>query len=82
MPSISSNGSHSQHSETATTSAPAAAANKGVGISVSVRGIHKRYQTKRGEFHAVRGVDLDIEPGTFVALLGKTLEGGGREGRT
>lgn len=45
------------------------------GLRVSVKGVHKRYQTKRGEFHAVRGVDLEIEPGTLVALLGPSGSG-------
>jgi multiple sugar transport system ATP-binding protein len=33
---------------------------------VSIRGLHKRF----GLFHAVRGVDLDIEDGEFTVLVG------------
>ena len=43
----------------------------GAGHAVSIRGAERRY----GAVHALRGVDLDIEPGGFLVLLGPSGSG-------
>ncbi len=40
------------------------------GVSVSVRNIYKKVKTKRGEKFITNGVNLNIEPGEFVAIVG------------
>src|SRR3954466_7925618 len=37
---------------------------------IELRGLSKTFRTSAGPVHAVRGVDLTIEPGETVALLG------------
>jgi len=37
---------------------------------VRLQGLTKSFHTPRGDVHAVRGVDIEIEPGETVALLG------------
>jgi ABC-2 type transport system ATP-binding protein len=37
---------------------------------IEVSGLHRVYGTGRGAFEAVRGIDLAVEAGTIVALLG------------
>jgi iron(III) transport system ATP-binding protein len=37
---------------------------------IEIRGLHVRYHTDRGDVHAVRGIDLKVEPGQFYTLLG------------
>ena len=37
--------------------------------------MNKRYATPAGEFHALKGIDLQIEPGEFVAIVGKSGSG-------
>ena len=48
-----------------------AEASKSAGGRVSMRGIVKRH----GAFTALHGIDLDIEPGEFFALLGPSGSG-------
>ena len=38
--------------------------------AVSLQGIQKSFRSPEGPVHAVRGVDVTIEPGEVVALLG------------
>ncbi|WP_082533772.1 ABC transporter ATP-binding protein [Marmoricola sp. Leaf446] len=38
--------------------------------AVSIRGLRRRYGTGADAFEAVRGIDLDVAPGTIHALLG------------
>ena len=42
---------------------------------IRLRGITKTFGTGEGEFHALRGVDLDIEAGSFVAVMGPSGSG-------
>eukprot|EP00197_Chlamydomonas_leiostraca_P006496 CAMPEP_0202868934 /NCGR_PEP_ID=MMETSP1391-20130828/11421_1 /ASSEMBLY_ACC=CAM_ASM_000867 /TAXON_ID=1034604 /ORGANISM="Chlamydomonas leiostraca, Strain SAG 11-49" /LENGTH=379 /DNA_ID=CAMNT_0049549165 /DNA_START=294 /DNA_END=1432 /DNA_ORIENTATION=- len=44
-------------------------------LYVRVRGMLKHFQTTKGVFKAVDGVDVDIEPSTIVALLGPSGSG-------
>jgi putative ABC transport system ATP-binding protein len=42
---------------------------------ISMRSVVKAYQTAGGEFRALRGIDLDIYPGEFLAIIGKSGAG-------
>ena len=42
---------------------------------IRLKGVTKTYQTASGEFHALKGIDLDIYPGEFVAIIGKSGAG-------
>jgi putative ABC transport system ATP-binding protein len=42
---------------------------------VSVRGLTREYEQGTVKVHALRGVDLDIEPGEFTALMGPSGSG-------
>ena len=42
---------------------------------LSARGVHKTYRTGSVEVAALRGIDLHIETGTFVALQGRSGSG-------
>ena len=37
---------------------------------IHIAGLHVRYQSDRGEVHAVRGINLQIKEGQFYTLLG------------
>ena len=57
---------------------PAAASQSSVGVHgalVVVEDMVKHFQTRRGVFKAVNGVDVSMEPGTITALLGPSGSG-------
>lgn len=39
---------------------------------LEVRGLDIRYNTSRGEVHAVSGIDFDVRPGELVGLIGES----------
>ena len=42
---------------------------------IRARNLVKVYRSTAGDFKALRGVDLDVYPGEFVAILGKSGAG-------
>jgi putative ABC transport system ATP-binding protein len=42
---------------------------------IQMRGVKKSYPTPTGDFQALKGIDLDIYPGEFVAIVGKSGAG-------
>jgi putative ABC transport system ATP-binding protein len=44
-------------------------------MMITLRGITKTYQTPAGAFPALRGVDLDVREGEFVAVVGRSGSG-------
>lgn len=43
--------------------------------AVRMQAVRKVYQTGAGEFEALKGIDLVVEPGEFVAVVGKSGSG-------
>jgi putative ABC transport system ATP-binding protein len=42
---------------------------------ILLRGLKKSYQTAAGEFPALNGIDLDVYPGEFLGIIGKSGAG-------
>ena len=42
---------------------------------LSCRALRKTYQTDRGPVDAVRGVDLDVSAGRYLAVIGRSGSG-------
>ncbi len=42
---------------------------------IDLKGITKIYNTDAGPFHALKDIDLQVEPGEFVAIVGKSGSG-------
>jgi putative ABC transport system ATP-binding protein len=42
---------------------------------IRLRGVVKRYRTAAGDFNALKGIDLDVYPGEFFAIYGKSGAG-------
>jgi ABC-type lipoprotein export system ATPase subunit len=42
---------------------------------VDIRQVQKYYSSAAGDFHALKGIDLQIRPGEFVSIIGKSGSG-------
>jgi ABC-type lipoprotein export system ATPase subunit len=42
---------------------------------IELRGLKKAYRTPAGDFYALQGIDLEVQPGEFVAVVGKSGAG-------
>jgi putative ABC transport system ATP-binding protein len=44
-------------------------------LMVDLRGVDKYYQSAAGDYHALKTIDLQINPGEFVSIIGKSGSG-------
>src|SRR5512141_1909690 len=42
---------------------------------IDIRGVHKYYKSAAGDYHALKGIDLQIGAGEFVSIIGKSGSG-------
>src|SRR5574339_544974 len=47
----------------------------GNGSIIDLRDVHKYYKTPIGDFHALKNIDLQINAGEFVSIIGKSGSG-------
>jgi len=45
------------------------------GLMIDLHEVHKFYKTPVGDFHALKSIDLAINPGEFVSIIGKSGSG-------
>jgi ABC-type lipoprotein export system ATPase subunit len=45
------------------------------GCMIEMRQVHKYYRSAAGDYHALKGIDLQILPGEFVSVIGKSGSG-------
>ena len=45
------------------------------GHIIDLRDVHKYYKTAVGDYHALKSIDLQINPGEFVSIIGKSGSG-------
>jgi len=38
---------------------------------IDLRGVQKTFKSAAGDFHALKGIDLSIQAGEFVSIIGK-----------
>jgi len=49
--------------------------NSSIPTMIDLRGVVKTFKNAAGEFKVLKGVDLAIQPGEFVAVVGKSGSG-------
>lgn len=42
---------------------------------IDIRNVHKYYHSAAGEYHALKGIDLQVNAGEFVSIIGKSGSG-------
>src|SRR5512142_1771129 len=42
---------------------------------IDIRGVHKFYKSAAGDYHALKGIDLQVKAGEFVSIIGKSGSG-------
>ena len=44
-------------------------------LMIDMRNVHKYYKSAAGDYHALKGIDLQINAGEFVSIIGKSGSG-------
>ncbi|HTP03111.1 MAG TPA: ATP-binding cassette domain-containing protein, partial [Anaerolineales bacterium] len=42
---------------------------------IDIRSVHKYYKSAAGDYHALKGIDLQVQQGEFVSIIGKSGSG-------
>jgi putative ABC transport system ATP-binding protein len=42
---------------------------------IDIRTVHKYYKSAAGDYHALKGIDLQVKAGEFVSIIGKSGSG-------